>query len=99
MLGLRIPGAATFFKSRLRVQRISALEFLGVMMKQPSFKLLTIRDAAELTKLHPNTIRNLIAREELKAVRIGRNIRIHEETLLSFVTPYQGGEFGVWSNL
>ena len=67
-------------------------------MQQSSFKLITIRDAANLTRLHPNTIRNLIARNELEAVRIGRNIRIHEETLLSLVTPYQGGEYGVWSN-
>ncbi len=66
------------------------------MENQPSVKLLTIKEAAQLTRLHPNTIRNLIQRNELKADRIGRSIRINELQLLSLLTPYEGGEFGVW---
>jgi len=66
------------------------------MENQPSVKLLTIKEAAQLTRLHPNTIRNLIQRNELKADRIGRSIRINEQQLLSLLTPYEGGEFGVW---
>jgi excisionase family DNA binding protein len=66
------------------------------MEPQPSVKLLTIKEAAQLTRLHPNTIRNLIQRNELKADRIGRSIRINEQQLLNLLTPYQGGEFGVW---
>ncbi len=66
------------------------------MEPQPSVKLLTIKEAAQLTRLHPNTIRNLIQRNELKADRIGRSIRINEQQLLSLLTPYEGGEFGVW---
>lgn len=66
------------------------------MENQPSVKLLTIKEAAQLTRLHPNTIRNLIQCNELKADRIGRSIRINEQQLLNLLTPYQGGEFGVW---
>ncbi len=58
--------------------------------------LLTIKEAAQLTKLHPNSIRNAITQGRLEAFRIGRNIRISEQQLLSLLTPYQGGEFGVW---
>lgn len=61
-----------------------------------SVTLLTVKEAANITRLHPNTIRNLIQRNELKADRIGRNIRINEQQLLNLLTPYQGGEFGVW---
>lgn len=66
------------------------------MEPQPAVKLLTIKEAAQLTRLHPNTIRNLIQRNELKADRIGRSIRINEQQLLGLLTPYEGGEFGVW---
>jgi excisionase family DNA binding protein len=58
--------------------------------------LLTIKEAARLTKLHPNSIRNAIAQGRLEALRIGRNIRINEQDLMNMVTPYRGGEFGVW---
>jgi excisionase family DNA binding protein len=67
------------------------------MDSQPSVKLLTIKEAALLTKLHPNSIRNAIAQGRLEAFRIGRNIRINEQELLNLLTPYRGGEFGVWN--
>jgi excisionase family DNA binding protein len=66
------------------------------MEPQPMVKFLTIKEAAQLTRLHPNTIRNLIQRNELNAERIGRSIRINEQQLLNLLTPYKGGEFGVW---
>jgi excisionase family DNA binding protein len=58
--------------------------------------LKTIKQAAEKLQLHPNTIRNLILRGELKAERIGRSIRIRDENLNALLTPFAGGEFGVW---
>jgi len=58
--------------------------------------LLTIKEAAEKLKLSKNTIRNLILRGDLKAERIGRSIRIRDENLNALLTPYAGGEFGVW---
>jgi excisionase family DNA binding protein len=66
------------------------------MITNSNVKLLTIKEAAKAAKLHENTIRNLISRQQLKALRIGRSIRIEEEALLNLLTPYEGGEFGVW---
>ena len=61
-------------------------------------KWLTIKQAAEAWGLHPNTIRNLITRGQLKAYRLGaRVIRIDETDLNALFTAYQGGEFGVWN--
>ena len=58
--------------------------------------LFTIKGAAQETGLHQNTIRNFIARGQLKALRIGRSVRIERQELLNLLTPYEGGEFGVW---
>lgn len=62
----------------------------------PENDLLTIKQAAGKLQLHPNSIRNLILRGDLKAERIGRSIRIRNENLNAVLTPYSGGEFGVW---
>jgi excisionase family DNA binding protein len=60
--------------------------------------LLTVKQAAELLKLHPNSIRNLMLRGELKAERIGaRIIRIRKSDLDALLTPFVGGEHGVWN--
>jgi excisionase family DNA binding protein len=59
---------------------------------------LSINEAATILNVHPNTLRNLISRNELAAERIGaRIIRIRKSELLGLLTPYQGGEFGLWS--
>lgn len=56
----------------------------------------TIAQTAEKLQVSPNTIRNLITRGDLKAERIGRSIRIRNENLEALLTPFVGGEFGVW---
>lgn len=66
------------------------------MKSETSVNLLTIKEAAQIARLHPNSIRNAITQGRLEAVRIGRNIRISEQELLNLFTPYLGGEFGVW---
>ena len=43
--------------------------------------LLTIREVAQITKLSATTIRRRIASGELKAVRVGRGVRVPKETL------------------
>lgn len=58
--------------------------------------LLTIKQVASKLQMHPNSIRNLILRGDLKAERIGRSIRIRNENLEALLTPFVGGEFGVW---
>jgi excisionase family DNA binding protein len=65
---------------------------------QTSPNWLSIPQVAEKIGVHPNTIRNLVQRGELPAVRIGaRIIRIDEAQADALLTPYVGGEFGVWS--
>ena len=61
-------------------------------------EMLTIAQAAELLNVHKNTIRNLIQRGDLSAVRIGRNIiRIPAGEVQAIATPYVSGVYGVWS--
>lgn len=52
--------------------------------------LVTVTDAAGQLAVHPDTIRRLIAKGELPAVRIGRNVRIEEGELIAFVRRQQG---------
>lgn len=60
-------------------------------------ELLTVEEAAELVKVHPNTIRNAIRDGRLPAIRLGaRIIRIRKAELVAAFAPYIGGEFGVW---
>jgi excisionase family DNA binding protein len=65
-------------------------------MNESPNQLFTISETAEKLKLSKNTIRNLITRGDLKAERIGRSIRITNENINALLTPYSGGEFGVW---
>jgi excisionase family DNA binding protein len=62
-----------------------------------SSSLLSIQGAAALLKVHPNTIRNLINRGDLPAIRCGaRLIRVRIEDLAAAFTPFVPGEFGIW---
>jgi hypothetical protein len=63
-------------------------------------QLVKIATGARLVDVHPNTLRNAIARGDLKAVRYGaRAIRIDVADLLALFTPYVGGEYGVWQSV
>ena len=60
-------------------------------------EILTVDEAAELVKIHPNTIRNAIRDGRLQAIRLGaRIVRIRKVDLLAAFAPYAGGEYGVW---
>ena len=62
-------------------------------------ELITKKQASELLGVHVNTINNLILQKKLPASRIGeRIIRIRKQDVLNLLTPYEGGEFGVWSS-
>lgn len=59
--------------------------------------LIRIKDAALLVDAHPNTIRNFIIRDQLKAYRIGaRIVRVSRQDVLDLFTLYKSGEFGQW---
>ena len=53
--------------------------------RQARPQLLTLRDAAIYTKLCTRTVRRLIERGELKALKIGRSIRIRDEDLELYI--------------
>lgn len=60
--------------------------------------LFSIVQAANYCNVHPNTIRNLIQSGKLPAVRIGaRIVRISQTDLEAVMTPYAGGEYGIWA--
>jgi excisionase family DNA binding protein len=65
-------------------------------LENNSTDLKTIKQAATQLQVHQNTIRNLILRGDLKAERIGRLIRIRQANIDALLTPFAGGEFGVW---
>jgi excisionase family DNA binding protein len=53
----------------------------------------TVNQAAKITKVHANTIRNWIARGLLPAHRMGeRLVRINKSDLDALATPIVGGE-------
>ena len=65
---------------------------------RPTEEYYTIKDAAARCGVHPNTIRNLILRGELRAVRIGaRIVRINAADLGVLFTSYVPGEYGTWN--
>lgn len=81
----------------LRRRAISRSAKTKMQPNQIDSERVTIKQGAEFLGVHPNTIRNLILRQELAAERIGaRIIRIRKQDLLNLLTPYEGGEFGVW---
>ncbi len=65
-------------------------------MENNSTDLKTIKQTAAQLQVSQNTIRNMILRGDLKAERIGRLIRIRQANIDALLTPYVGGQFGVW---
>ena len=47
--------------------------------------MLTVKEVAEILKVHHMTVRRLIEKRELRAARIGRSIRIDEVNLKKFI--------------
>ena len=55
-------------------------------ISQPTKPLITINEAAELLTVNRNTVRRLISRHEIKAIRITDNkIAIVSESLLAYI--------------
>jgi len=50
-------------------------------------ELLTVREAAQMLRVNPITIRRYIASGRLAAVRVGKGIRVPRESLDQFVKP------------
>jgi excisionase family DNA binding protein len=65
-------------------------------LENNSTDLKTIKQTAAQLQVSQNTIRNWILRGDLKAERVGRLIRIRQANIDALLTPFVGGEFGVW---
>lgn len=55
-----------------------------------SERLLTVKEVAERLRLHPITVRRLIASGRLPAVRIGRAVRVREGDVSRIASPEPG---------
>lgn len=53
------------------------------MIKQDT--VYTVQEVAEILKVKPLTIYRLIDRKELKAFKVGRNVRIKQEDLDEYI--------------
>jgi len=63
-------------------------------------QLLPLQQVAEETACSVSTLRNLISRGDLPALRFGpRLIRVRRRDLDAVLKPYQGGQAGSWSHL
>jgi excisionase family DNA binding protein len=59
----------------------------GVMSPAPTFY--TTDEVAEILKVKAKTVRDMIARKQIKALKIGREYRISEEHLQQFIDENQ----------
>jgi len=50
-------------------------------------RLLTVNEVAERLRIHPITVRRHIKAGRLRAVRVGRNVRLREADLEAFLRP------------
>jgi excisionase family DNA binding protein len=67
-------------------------------METPSDEILNTKESAAYLKVSQSTIRNLVLREQLKAVRVGiRIVRFRKSDLDALLTPLANGEYSVWN--
>jgi excisionase family DNA binding protein len=50
----------------------------------------TVREVAELLKVSPRTVERLIARHQLRALHIGRRLRVSHDALQAYVDQAEG---------
>lgn len=61
------------------------------MIPDPIPKFLTVREVAELLRLHVSSVRAAIERGEIPALRLGHKFRISSEALLKIGLPMNDG--------
>lgn len=68
--------------------------------RNPFGELLNVAQTSQYLGCSANTVRNMIQRGELSAVRLGpRMVRIRREELDAILRPYEGGQAGTWAHL
>jgi excisionase family DNA binding protein len=58
----------------------------------PTAKLLTIRQTAEILTVCEKTVRRLITAKVLRALRVGRSLRVSEDDLTLYLARCREGE-------
>jgi excisionase family DNA binding protein len=71
----RAIAVATYYES------VQARKLLEAAQPEPAGALLTIEDAAKLLRLTPRQLRKRIDRGTIKAVRVGRSLRLRRRDL------------------
>ena len=68
--------------------------------RNAQWELLPLDQVAKILSCSLNTVRNLIHRNELPAVRVGaRMVRVRRVDLDVVLRPYEGGQAGMWRHL
>lgn len=68
--------------------------------RSPFGDLLNVEQTSQYLGCSANTVRNMIHRGELSAVRLGpRMVRIRRDDLDAILRPYEGGQAGTWAHL
>lgn len=60
-------------------------------------RLLTVNEVAERLRIHPITVRRHIKAGRLRAVRVGRSVRIREADVGAFMRPGAGATEAEWA--
>jgi excisionase family DNA binding protein len=53
-------------------------------------QIYTVRDVAELLKVSPRTVERLIAQKQLRALHIGRRLRVTHDSLQAYLSGAEG---------
>jgi len=64
-------------------------------MNNASNVLLSVKEVAEILKVSPRTVQRLIRKDDLRAYRVGRQLRIPELAITELLrnTRFEDGEF------
>jgi excisionase family DNA binding protein len=52
----------------------------------------TVKDVAEILKVSSRTVERLIEQEHLRAMHVGRRLRVTQEALAAYMVQAEGGE-------
>jgi len=70
---------------REEIEAVMANKNRGENRKDPSNAYLTVKEAANLSRIGPSTIRLYIRKGKLKAATVGRRVIIRQEDLEAFI--------------
>jgi putative molybdopterin biosynthesis protein len=62
--------------------------FYGIILSKGGFKMVlyTVKEVAEMLKMHKQTVHNMVIKGELESIKIGKMRRITQEQLNRFIS-------------